>query len=189
MANLFKAANGKRPSEKDILLGKYTSARSVFLLVIVFTLINMIIAIIGQDTYFLFSIYTPYLITFLGALWCGKMPEIYYQGEDAVEPLENTTLMWVMFAAALIVVAIAFVLWLISKKPSTVKMTVILSLFVIDSVLMILLVGLNTAMVLDYIMHAYIIYSLAVGISAAARFNALGNTPEPIVTDSFNDVT
>ena len=42
-------------------------------------------------------------------------------------------------------------------------------------------------MLLDYLFHAYVIYSLVSGISALKKFRKL--PPEPIVTEDFSDVT
>lgn len=190
MAKLFgKAPDGNQPSKRDLLVAKYRSARSVFLLVIVMTLVNMVMSICGQDTYFLFSIYVPYYLTFIGALLCGKMPDIYYEGEFAVQTLEGDTVMWVLAAVSLIIVAVAFVLWLISKKPGTVKMIIILTFFTVDTLAMILLVGIDISMILDYVMHAYIIYALITGITSAMKLNDLKNEPENIIVDDFTDVS
>ncbi|MBQ8880194.1 MAG: hypothetical protein IJY69_05110 [Clostridia bacterium] len=186
MARLFsKTQSANPPSERDLLNNKYQSARSVFLLVVALTVVNMVMAVVGEDTYFLFSIFIPYFLTFLGAMLCGKMPEEYYVGENAIEPYESSGIMWVLVAISAIIVIAAAVLWLISKKPSTIKMIVMLAFFALDTVLMLLISGIDLTMILDYVMHAYIIYALITGISAAAKLKALPQESPVAPDDSF----
>ena len=66
-------------------------------------------------------------------------------------------------------------------------MVAVLVLFSVDTASMPVLGGISFDMLLDYLFHAYVIYSLVSGISALKKFREL--PPEPIVTEDFTDVT
>ncbi len=160
-------------SESTLLNNKYRNSRSTLLLCVVFTLINMIMAMTGSDTYFLFSAYVPYYLTLLGVLLCGHGPEDFYIGEYAIEPLESDILMWALAAVALVILIVYFVLWLLSLKPRPVVMILALALFIVDTVGVFVIAGIDPTMIIDYLFHAYVIYSLITGIIYAKKLREL----------------
>ena len=169
------------------LLNKYVSARSSLLIVVICTAVNMVMAILGNDSYFVFSAYVPYQLTFFGSLLCGKMPEYWYEGEEGYQVVSDGALLIGLAALAAVILCVYLVLWILTKKLSKPLMITSLVLFSIDTGLMFLLNGLSTDLLLDYLLHAYVIYSLANGIIAVSKINALPE--EPIEVESFTDVT
>lgn len=173
-------------SQREVLTNKYRSARHNILLVVVFTLINIILLVTNSNTYFLFSASIPYVIADLGMALCGKYPAEYYAGElDGIEFLNDT-----FFVITLVVAAVFLLLyllsWIFSKKPRVGWMIFALVFFVIDTAGMLLLVGISMDMILDIVFHGWVIVSLIGGISAHFKLKKLPEeaetpeeTPEP----------
>ena len=82
MANLFGKENTQQLSQQQVLTNKYMGARHNLLLVVVFTLINIVLLLVQSNTYFLFSATIPYFLADLGMVLCGKYPAEYYVDMD-----------------------------------------------------------------------------------------------------------
>ena len=146
-----------------------SSANYSLLAVVIFSLINVVMALFGSETYFLFSASVPHFIAFTGALYCGLLPDYYYTelGISQAELLDPSALV-VFGAIAIGVVAIYFILWLVGRKKVG-AMTASLVLFCIDTVIMFVLYGISLDMLLDVIFHGWVIVSLVMGISASKK--------------------
>ena len=148
---------------------KYKSAYFSLLAVVLFTLVNIVMASLGNETYFLFSATVPYFIAFSGALYCGLLPDYYYTelGIPQSELLDPSAI--VGFAVvALIFVAVYFVVWLLSKNKRG-FMIAALVLFIIDTVAMFILYGIALDSLLDILFHGWVIVSLIMGINEAQK--------------------
>ena len=64
--------------ERELYEQKYRSSRMNLLLVVIFTVVNLILLVTNTDTYFLFSAFIPYAIATIGMMLCGRLPEEYY---------------------------------------------------------------------------------------------------------------
>ncbi len=148
----------------QIKRNQYAVARGNFLLVVIFSLINVVLCLLGQDTYFLFSAIVPYFIASIGALWGGLYSPEYYADLEMTEA-DFLPVGFVIACAAVAVVIIAtyFVCWLLSKKHVA-FMIIPLVLFVIDTVAMPILFGFSLEWILDYVFHAWVLVSLIIGI-------------------------
>jgi hypothetical protein len=149
------------------------NARHNLLLVVGFTLINIILLVTNANSYFLFSAYIPYVIVDLGMALCGKYPAEYYGGEmESLEFLDNT-----FFVITLVVAAVFLVLyllsWLLCKKPRVGWMIFALVFFVIDTAGMLLLAGISADMIMDIVFHGWVIVSLSGAISAYFKLKKL----------------
>ena len=185
---LFRNPQNANPySPLAQLASKYSSARANLLLVIIFTAVNMILALTGSDTYFLFSAFVPYFFTTMGAILSGKMPEYFYEGEGAYEVVSDGALMWGLAAVSTVIVAVYLVLWLLSKKPRMGIMIAALVIFSVDTAALFFIGGFSLDMIIDYLLHVWVIVSLAGGISAAKKMSEL--TEEPIQVVDYTDVT
>lgn len=167
-------------SQREKLTNKYQSARHNILLVVVFTLINIILLVTNSNTYFLFSASIPYVIVDLGMALCGKYPAEYYAyGLEGVEFLNDT-----FFVITLVVAAVFLLLYLLSwifcKKPRVGWMIFALVFFIIDTVGMLLLVGISMDMILDIVFHGWVIVSLCGGVSAYFKLKKLPEEAEAI---------
>jgi len=185
---LFRNQQNTNPgTPRAQLTAKYSSARANLLLVIIFTAINMAMALTGSDSYFLFSAFIPYFLTLIGAALSGKMPEYFYEGEGAYEIISDGALMWGLAAVSAIIVAVYLLLWLLSKKPRMGILIAALIIFAVDTAALLFIGGFSLDMIIDYLFHALVIISLASGISAAKKISELPD--EPVQVEDYTDVT
>ncbi len=145
---------------------KYDSARSNLLLMIVFTLINVVLAAIGSETMMLFSATVPYLFAIMGMI--EGFSELLAPG----------------IVLALISIGIYFVCWLLSKKHYA-WMIVALVLFSIDTLIMIgmyVFAG-DFSGIIDVLIHAWVMYYLVVGAINGPKLKKL---PEEEIESTLN---
>ena len=172
-----KAAN--RASDKgspEYAVSRYNIARFDLLLAILFTVVNIVLGELGGGSYFLFSISFPYYS---------------FDLEDLV-----------MAAFAVIVLVFYFLAWLFSKKK-TGWMVAALIAFALDcaylgffSVYVVKNLGeyiSYTDFIMDYIIHAWVLISLIVGVCYARRYKAAitatESAEEVIPIDANEDLT
>lgn len=189
MASLFAKEKNQQLSQAEVLTNKYQSARANILLVVVFTLLNVILLVTNSNTYFLFSAAIPYFIVDLGMLLCGKYPAEYYaDGLTGMEFLNDT-----FFVVTLVVAAVILVLyllsWILSKKPRVGWMIFALVFFVVDTAGMLILTGISTEMIVDILFHGWVIVSLANGVVSYFKLKKLPEDEElPQVEETVQTV-
>ena len=173
MANLFKNQKNAALTPRQLYESRYKSSRYNLILVIAFTLVNMLLCLTNANTYFLFSASIPYLLTDLGMFLCGKYPEEFYlQDEFNGMELFDTSFLAVMVVIAVVILALYFVCWLLSKKKVG-WLIAALVLFGIDTVAMFWYFGITKDMIIDIIFHAWVICYLAMGIQSYFKLKAL----------------
>lgn len=163
-------------SERQIQENKFTSARTNLLIVLVFTVVNILLLVTKSDTYFLFSAFVPYLLAVLGMEMCGMFPDEYYGGDTSGYMFLSEGFLYVMLAIAAVVLALYLLCWIFSKKGKAGWMIFALVLFALDTVLL-LINGISMDMILDYVFHAWVLYSLFTGITAAKKLKNLPEDP------------
>lgn len=171
-------------SPKMALQQRYASSRASLLIVVVFTLINCILAATGSDTYFLFSASIPYYLAFYGSLFCGLMPEVYYTPESGFDPsfeFFDISALYIMLSIAVIITLVYGVFWFMSRKEKYEWLIAALIFFGVDTIGMIALSGFSVDMLLDVLMHAYVIISLISGITAIPKLKAVRAEEEAIL--------
>ena len=153
---MFKANTNKPDtSSAEYMQTQFNGARSGLLLAIVFTVINMILMLIGADMYFLFSIAVPYYGVAIGASI-------------------SSAAMGVMLVIGVIILAFYVVCWLAGKKHRSL-MTLALIFFCIDTLIVLILALTSGAMVefiVDIIFHVLVLISLIRGVRFAKKLNA-----------------
>ncbi len=155
MALFNKGGAGKVLSERERMIQKHNVCRSNLLLLIVFTVINIVLIATKSGTYFLFSAFVPYFITHLGAVFGG-------------ETFLSAPVFYIMLAIAIVILAVYFLCWLFSKKHIA-WLIVALALFIVDTVCMLvvyLLFGGIMSAMLDILFHAWVLYYLISGVVA-----------------------
>lgn len=143
-------------SPRQAAEAKYRSARSNLLLALCFTVVNMVLHVLGTNSYLLFSITAPFFATVFAI-------ESYYAVVTA------------LFAGvAVISLALYFLCWLFSKKHPA-WMTVALVLFCLDTVILagIFLLAEDISGILDALAHIWVLYYLIVGVKNAALLKKL----------------
>lgn len=171
----FKHAAQFQPAltEREVLEQKYKLARNNLLIVIVFTLLNMILMLTGSDRYMLFSASVPYFLVLYGMLMTGKMPVEWYEGDMSEYSFLDTSFLVVMTVLAFFFVAFYALVWYFSRNKSKGWMIAALVFIVIDTIGMFVLLGFDMSMILDLVVHIWIIYELAVGIITIQKLKNL----------------
>ena len=104
-----KNTDGAPVSERQLLQSKYAGARSNLILVILFTLINVVLLVTNSNSYFLFSAAIPYAFAMIGMDACGKFPAEYYDPTYEYEFLPDS-----FFVFMLVLAAAVLLLYLVS---------------------------------------------------------------------------
>lgn len=158
-------------SQRQKLEGRYASARHNILLVLLFTAVNIILLVANSNTYFLFSAFVPYAIVDLAMLFCGKYPAEFY-GDLSEYEFFGTPVLVIAVVIAAVVCGLYLLCWLLSKKGRVAWLIVALSLFVLDTLLM-LLNGIDAERIIDVIFHGWVILSLSMGVAARFKLKKL----------------
>lgn len=181
---LFKnKAQQANLSEHAVLTNKYNSSRNNLLLVVAFTVINLVLLLTGSTTYFLFSASIPYYLPFFGMIYTGKMPAEYYEGWADFQPYP-TTILTVLTVIAVILIAVYLLCWLLSKKHGFGWLVVSLVCFIADTIFMFVALQITSDMILNIVFHAWVIISLFSGVSASVKLKKLPPEEQnPVVYD------
>lgn len=170
--SVLKNFNKKPVAERGSLETKFKNSRYNLLLVVAFTLVNIVLLITDTDTFFLFSAYIPYGVIDLGMLVCGKYPADFYQQNAIAETLDPSAFIGFIIIAAIIVL-LYLACWFFSKKVKTGWLVFALIIFAIDTIALIYVFGFESDNIVDIIFHVWVIVSLIMGISAGSKLKKL----------------
>lgn len=154
----------------EYLAAKAKSGRHSLLLIIIFTIINLVMILADQGTYFLFSASVPYYVTLLlKALENGFSSGTWVNGPATIGAL----------VFSFVVLTVYFLCWLLSDKHRG-WLTAALVLFIIDTCAMMvfcwLLYDNPLPNVVDLIFHIWAITELFQAVRARKK---LQNMPFP----------
>lgn len=156
-------------SERQQLGNKYSSACHNILLVVAFTAINIILLVANSNSYFLFSAYIPYALVDLGMFLCGMYPAEYYtEFFTGMEFLPKGVFV-VTVAIAVIALVLYGLCWIFAKKFKVGWIIAALVFFSIDTIVLLLFNGIMFDFILDYVFHAWVIFSLINGLVAYTK--------------------
>lgn len=143
-------------SQREIIQKKYKEARNNLILMLAFTLINIVLLLVGSDSMLLFSASIPYFTVLIGI--ASEASEI---------------LMFCILMAAVILI-IYLLCWIFSKKHYG-WMVVALILFIIDSIFMCVLYlwAEDFSGVLDFVIHIWVLHYVAVGVKYGAKLKKM----------------
>lgn len=174
-------------TQRQILESKYGKSRHNILLILVFTVINVVLLVTNSNSYFLFSAYIPYMLADLGMLFTGSYPKEYYMEMEIYGyDFHGKGFLWAMLAAGAVVLAVYLLCWIFSKKNRMGWMIAALVLFCFDTILFVHMLGFSTDLILDYVFHGWVIVSLAMGISAGSKLKKLPEEPETPVLETIS---
>lgn len=193
MANLFgnRQQNGQI-SERALLESKYNISRHNLLLVVVFSVINLIMTLLDSGVYFLFSAFLPLFSVSLGMELCGKYsPEYYNEVYGEYETLEfsGDGFFYATIAIAVVMIALYLICWFMSKNQKSAWLIVALVLFAIDTAVMLLLSGISVDMIVDILFHAWVVYYLIIGITSASKLKKLSPEEQQPLEGEFAPAT
>lgn len=164
MANLFNnKQSGKPTTQRGNLETRYNSSINNILLVVGFSVINIILLVTNANTYFLFSAFIPYFAVDYGMYFCGIYPEeYYYDVPDMV--FEDKSVLWIAIAVAAVSLLIYLLCWFLAKKKKVGAVIFALVLFLIDTVVMLWLTGFSMDSIFDIVIHIWVISYLVIAI-------------------------
>lgn len=157
-------------SQRQTLQAKYNGARTNLLLVIIFTLINIVLLVINSGTYFLFSSFIPWMMVDEGMYRCGLYPAEVY--ESGMAFLDSSYMVFCGIVAGMILV-LYLLSWILSKKPRVGWMIFALVVFVIDTAALLLMVVNIADWIIDIAFHGWVIFSLINGIISYFKLKKL----------------
>lgn len=176
MSFFSNSGNVKSTMPRDVLENKYKNSISNILLVLAFTVVNVVLLILNSNTYFLFSAFLPYFAVDCGMYFCGYYPDEYYYGDEVIF---DKSFFAVTIAMAVIILLFYLVSWFFAKKKKIGWVIFALAFFCIDTVAMFLLTEIGADSIVDIVFHIWVIISLANGVYAYYKQKNLPD--EPIV--------
>lgn len=166
-------------NSRQYLSGQVRTGRSAILAILVLTILNIAFLLLNYDRYFLFSASIPYYLTTV----CLLVDNGWLDGPIDVTNLQIGKLAVIAIVISIVILAVYLVCWLLSKKKST-GLIIALVFFCIDTVVLIpatlLLLENPTSNILDFVLHAFAIWQLAVGVSAAEKLKKLPAAQETV---------
>ena len=156
--------------ELEIVTKKYNDYRKNLLFLVGFTVVNIVLALVGADFYMLFSASVPYYSVFLALLFADKLPPEYYYdyetGETVYFEMPGANVFLAIAAVVAVVTLGLYVLmWALSKK-SYVPLIVATVMFVFDTagLLLIALIFGASSFILDFLLHVLVLVILGMSI-------------------------
>ncbi len=150
-------------NSREYLMKNIASSRINLLMVIVFTVVNIILLLTEADTYFLFSASVPYYLTLFGL--------IFDMGEGFALVIGTYTITALVISA--VILAMYLVCWLLSKK-NKVWFIVATVLFAVDTLaLVVLSLDELSASIIDLVFHGWVMVSLIQAVISSKKLAAL----------------
>ena len=172
MARFTSGARSLTQGERYMM--HYNSARGNMLLAIIFTVVNSLLACIGGNMYFLFSITFPYAMVSEGAFWTGLMgtPEQYAEYGYTEADMMPMWFLAVMIVPALVALGVYLLCWIFSKKHVGWMIAATVA-FVLDTLFLIVWYGVDVTMLLDYLFHGWALFLFIRGCIAHFKLKEL----------------
>ena len=176
-------ARKSKQTSREALMKQAASGRSSLLLVLIFSVINIVMVLLDVDTYFLFSASVPYYLTMLGK----GMDNGFVNGAWDV----NSTYTITALNISAEILAFFLLCWILSRKRGG-WLTVAAVLFLLDTLA---LAGFTFALydnpavnVMDFIFHIWVIASLIHGAISSKKLKKLP-AEEPVnIHNALDDI-
>lgn len=135
----------------------YVKSRSNLLAVAAFTLVNVILALVGSDSYFLFSASVPYFVSIFGRAF--------------FEELGSAVYLIIAGVISLVITGLYFLFWAMTKRHREWldAATVCFGVDCLGLVLWTVLFGFDASLIIDYVFHAFVMFYLISGSIAAHK--------------------
>ncbi len=157
-------------NSREYLTRKVATARHTLLLVIIFTVVNLGMILADSGTYFLFSASVPYYLTVFG---------VAFDSTETAMVIGTFAITALVISA--IILALYFVCWLMAKKRPGLWYLVAAVLFALDTLALVglgLVLNVLTELIMDLVIHAWVLYELFQAYSATKKLAAM---PLPVV--------
>lgn len=148
---------------------KFNSARGNLMIVVVFTVINLVLLMLDTDTQFLFSASFPSLAFALGDVLADELGMSILRTGALLLAIGN--------------IGLYFICWLFSKKRRG-FMIFALILFILDCLILgVMCLALYTdfdySVLIDVVFHGWVLISLISGVAASAKLSQMERQPAP----------
>lgn len=153
-----------------VLEAKYTKSVYNLLLVVVFTVINVVLLATNANSYFLFSAYIPYFAVDLGMYFCGLYPAEYYYGD---EEFFGMGFFAIMMAIAVVMVVLYLLCWFFAKKKKVGWLIFAMVLFVADTAFLIYNCGISADIAIDIVFHVWVLFCIGNAINIYNKIKKL----------------
>ena len=167
---------------RENLLRSIAGGRSSLLMILIFTVVNLVFLVLDVDRYFLFSASVPYYLTMLGK----GIDNGFVDGPWDV----NGTYTVTGLVISVVVLALYLLCWLLSKKKSG-WLTAALVLFILDTaalaVFTFTLYDNPMVNLVDFILHGWAIFELGKAVKSASRLKKMPAQMEPVGND-FSEI-
>ena len=161
-----KNINPADKNSPEYLLKQIAGGRYSLLLILIFTVVNLILLLVDSGRYFLFSASVPYYFTAFGI------------GMDSAFSGSFGTFTITALVISLMILGVYLLCWVLSKKR-TGWLTAALVLFCVDTVgLLFLSYIFETSSLLDLLLHIWAICELAHAIYCAGKLKKLSAQPD-----------
>jgi len=164
-------------SQRQMLENTVNNTRHNLLLVLAFTVINILLLVSNANSYFLFSAYVPYMLVDYGMYYGGMYPTEYYGEYLSEVTFLGKGFFGVMLVIAVVVLALYLLCWVFAKKNPKGWLIFALVLFSIDTAVLLLWLEISVDLFMDYLFHGWVIVSLAKGLSAMNKLKKLPEDP------------
>lgn len=189
MAKLFgKKENFNVSGPHRSLETAYKNSISNMLLIVAFTVVNIVLLIVNADTYFLFSAFIPYLLADYAMYFGGKYPPEYYELMGETEVYADNTFFAVALTLAFVTAAVYLICWLAARKKKLGGIIAALVFFIIDTVVMFLFLGFDMSIIVDVIMHGFVIVCLVNAIINFKKIKAMPAEAEMLVAEEDESI-
>ncbi len=172
--------------QRRLLEARYNKSRHNLLLVLIFTVINIVLLVTNANSYFLFSAYVPYMLVDLGMDMCGMYPAEYYGADYSEYVFLNPSFFAICLGIAIVILAMYLLSWIFSKKARVGWLIFSVVFFVLDFIILLLVVEINSSIMIDIVFHVWVIVSLMMGIISHFKLKKL--PVEEIVVDETEEV-
>lgn len=173
MSKLFENNNALNLPEHQKLENRYKGSINNLLLVVLFSVVNIVLLVLNTDLYFLFSAFVPYALADYGMYCCGLYPQEYYA--DIQDPVfYDTSFMGIVLTVAAVIIGIYLLCWYFAKKKKIGGVIFALILFILDTGAMFWVTGFSTDIIIDIVFHIGVIGYL---INAIVVHNRMKKTP------------
>lgn len=170
-------------NSREYLTQQKKGGRTTLLLILAFTVLNLVLLALDQGTQFLFCASVPYYLTMIGK-------GIDNGFADGAWPENGTYTVTALVISALIL-AVYLLCWILSKKRAG-WLTAALVLFAVDTVALIavsfLLLENPAANIMDLVIHVVAIWELWQALRANRKLAQLPQEP-PVTAEGWNGTT
>ena len=157
--------------KKNSPLAAYKTARSILWILLIMSAANVLITLLGSDTYFVFTNF----ITYLAAVYA----RVFY------DYTQDPVYLVIGILVALVILAVYLLCCLLSKKKRG-WLTAALVLFSVDTATMLLYYVIELSLadmlsdILDFACHGLVLWALIAGVRRSRDAMAEADAPEPL---------